>query len=821
MDIFPRKSSLRKTITLLFELLIVSIGVFAAQAQAQGIHGLVKDAESGERLPNAMLIIKGTTTGAKTNLEGFFVLQSVPDTMFVLEVHYVGYEVMELSVDPRKGPDNIVVELRPQDIVLAGVTVVAQEATILKAEHETSLSTISARQLATLPSAGQADIFRSMQLLPGISGTNDRSSGLYVRGGTPDQNLVLFDGMTVYHVDHFFGFFSAFNPDAVKDVQFYKGGFPATYGGRLSSVVDMIGKSGDPDNTHVSLGVNLLSANALVEIPLSDKISFLVAGRRSYSEIISTGAYSSLYTFLTGTSTTGTDPRGFGGGGGGRFTAFSTQQTPMPMFYDLNSKLTYNVGQGDIVAVSFYNSMDDLDKSTSASTQSFANASFQVNLPSTVDDTKQGNLGGSLKWFHEWSSAFFSNAVLATAKYTSAYHFQMDQFVRSGSSQNPNQNPQSTDENNGISDNTFRLDNVWVLNSGHEVSFGTQLTRTAATYTLSATTVFNQAQSNLLDLNQQANHVAVYAQDNWKVVPTLNVIAGVRATTYSLTSQSFVEPRLSWRYAMTDEFSVKGAYGQYHQYTNRIINEDLSQGSRDFWVLAQSNLQPGSANHYVLGGTWEDQDYLVDAEAYYKTLQNLVEFSQRFRRTANDVYQFFSGSGSAKGLEVLLQKKQGTINGWISYTLGKAEDVFPQMNNGTPFPAEQDQRHELKIVGNMSLGAGWTLSSDFIFGSGTPYTAPISQYTVTLLDGSSFSYTHVSDKNAYRLPSYQRLDVSISKRFGDERSSHWLVGASAFNLLNHKNIAYYQYDLNSDPIHVTEVTGLGLTPTIFVQVDFR
>ena len=132
-----------------------------------------------------------------------------------------------------------------------------------------------------------------------------------------------------------------------------------------------------------------------------------------------------------------------------------------------------------------------------------------------------------------------------------------------------------------------------------------------------------------------------------------------------------------------------------------------------------------------------------------------------------------------------------------------------------------DQRHELKIVGNMSLGAGWTLSSDFIFGSGTPYTAPISQYTVTLLDGSSFSYTHVSDKNAYRLPSYQRLDVSISKRFGDERSSHWLVGASAFNLLNHKNIAYYQYDLNSDPIHVTEVTGLGLTPTIFVQVDFR
>ena len=225
-------------------------------SQAQGIHGVVKDAQSGERLPNAMLSIKGTTIGTKTNLEGYFVLTRIPDSAFTLQARYVGYEVLELKIDPKSDADNIVLELRPQDIILQGVTVVAQEATILKTEGETSLSTISPRQLATLPSAGQPDIFRSMQLLPGISGTNDRSSGLYVRGGTPDQNLVLFDGMTVYHVDHFFGFFSAFNPDAVKDVQFYKGGFPAQYGGRLSSVVDMIGKSGDPDNLHIGAGLN-------------------------------------------------------------------------------------------------------------------------------------------------------------------------------------------------------------------------------------------------------------------------------------------------------------------------------------------------------------------------------------------------------------------------------------------------------------------------------------------------------------------------------------------------------------------------------------
>lgn len=798
-------------------LLIFMLGLSPLCSQSQGIHGVVKDGQSGERLPNAMLIIKGTTIGTKTNLEGHFVLTRVPDSVFTLQARYVGYEVMEIRIDSKNEADNIILELRPQDIILQGVTVVAQEATILKTEGETSLSTISPRQLATLPSAGQPDIFRSMQLLPGISGTTDRSSGLYVRGGTPDQNLVLFDGMTVYHVDHFFGFFSAFNPDAVKDVQFYKGGFPAQYGGRLSSVVDMIGKSGDPDNLHIGAGLNLLSANAIVEIPVFEKGTFLIAARRSYSEIISTGAYKSLYNFLTASSTANTDPRGFGGRGGGRFGAFSTQQTPTPMFYDLDAKLTYTLTPDDILSASFYNSLDDLNKSQQAGNQQFANSTFQINLPSQTDDTRQGNLGASAKWFHLWSSGLFSNAVLATAKYTSAYHFEID---RTNPNRN-NQNAQSTNEDNSINDNSFRLDNVWNASEGHEVSFGTQISQMKVTYTLAATTVFNQTQSNLLDMNQQATEGALYIQDKWKVFVPLVVTFGVRATNYSLTQQTFLEPRLSWQYTLAENVSLKGAYGTYHQFTNRIINEDLTQGSRDFWVLAQDKLQPGKADHYIVGGTVENEDYVLDVEAYYKVLNNLVEFSQRFRRTADDLYRFFSGSGTAKGIEVLLQKKQGSLNGWISYTVGKAENTFAEYNNGNPFPAEQDQRHELKLVGNLTLGSGWTISSDFIFGSGTPYTAPISQYSLTMLDNSSFQYTHVSEKNAFRLPYYQRLDLSISKRFGDEHSSHWIVGVSAFNLLNRTNIAYYQYDLNSDPIHITEVTGLGLTPTIFVQVDIR
>ncbi len=801
------------------EALLVSLlaGVVLSQAQHKAIHGLVKDAKSGERLPNVALVVRGTRIGSTSNLEGYFLVMNVPDSSFVLEARMVGYAVAQVRIDPEQEDGGISIQLTPKDVLLEGLTVSADEATFLKTQNQTSLTTISPRQMTTLPNIGQVDIFRSLQLLPGINGTNDRSSGLYVRGGTPDQNLVIFDGMTVYHVDHFFGFFSAFNPDAVKDVQLYKGGFPAEYGGRLSSVIDMKGKAGDPDNYHVSAGLNLLSANALVEVPLFNRGSFLIAARRSYSDIIASGTYSSLFNFLTGSSSSQT-PQGFGSRNrGGGFRSFSTQQTPAMTFDDVNAKLTYDLTPQDILSASFYSSLDNLDQSQQSSTQTIRGTTTQVTIPPTTDQTKQGNLGASAKWFHQWSDRFYSNALFATAKYSSLYHYEIDRT-------NPNgniQSRQSTNEDNSINDNTFRLDNQWIVNKEHDLSFGTEISHTNVAYTLSGTTVFNTTQANLLNIGEQSTQSAFYLQDTWNAVSPLDVTVGVRATDYTLTKQFFVEPRVSMRYALTENLALKGAYGKYHQFVNRIINEDLTQGSRDFWVVANNNLQPGSAEHYIAGGTLENEEYAFDVEAYYKKLGNLVEFSQRFRRTADDVYSFFSGSGTAKGIEVLLQKKQGTINGWISYTLGRAESVFPELNSGNPFPAEQDQTHELKIIGNIALGENWTASSTFTFGSGEPYTAPISQYSIVLLDSTKFQYTHISDKDAFRLPTYQRLDVSVSKRFGDETSSHWIVGLSAFNLLNHTNVEYYQYDLTSDPVHVTTVTGLGFTPTLFVQVDFQ
>jgi outer membrane receptor protein involved in Fe transport len=216
-------------------------------AQHRSVQGRVIDQETKESLPYATVMVKGTRNGTHTNLEGFFFLQSVPDTTVTLQVSFIGYQTLEIVSDPKKAQSSLVLGLKQVSLEIGGVTVVGQQATFIKSEEAPGLTTISPQQLISLPSIGQADVFRSMQLLPGISGTDDGSSGLRIRGGTPDQNLVLFDGMTVYHVDHFFGFFSAFNPDAIKDLQIYKGGYPAVYGGRLSSIIDIVGRSGSSE----------------------------------------------------------------------------------------------------------------------------------------------------------------------------------------------------------------------------------------------------------------------------------------------------------------------------------------------------------------------------------------------------------------------------------------------------------------------------------------------------------------------------------------------------------------------------------------------
>jgi ferric enterobactin receptor len=784
------------------------LGHATLYTQTRTVSGRVVDANTGERLPYATVIIEGTKTGTQSNVEGFFLLQNVPDTSLTLQVTYMGYAPAEVTVRPATSTTNIIVRLTQTSIYVEGVTVSAAQTQFIKTEAVPSLTTLSPEQIITLPNVGQVDVMRSLQLLPGISATDDGSSGLYVRGGTPDQNLILFDGMTVYHVDHFFGFFSAFNPDAIKDIQIYKGAFPARFGGRLSSVIDMVGKSGNTQEIHGTAGLSLLSGNAAVDGPLLGG-SFLVSVRRSYSDILASSTYNTLYKFLTGSdapqATSG--PQGFSGFG----NAVTEQQTPNSAFLDLNGKLSFNITSRYLLSTSVYGSSDNYDLSRQSSTQNVPGFGSQFTVPSNDNNTQQGNRGVSIKLFAQWRDNFYSNVILAYDGYTSTYTSGLGS--RNGSSQQF-----ATNEDNHIDDGTLSLDNVWKTSSSHDLGFGLQLSQTQLGYTLSGSNQGN-ASRNILELDQHSLQNAAYVQDTWKQSDRLTLTGGLRVNYFSVTHSWALEPRFSSRYQLTESVSLKAAFGIHHQYVNRIVNEDVTQGSRDFWILADDSLPPSKAIHYVVGATWENQNYVVDVEGYYKSLSNLVEFTQRFRRQALDLYTFLTGDGRVRGIDILLQKKTGILNGWISYTLGKAASRYPEYNNGQYFPSDDDQTNELKVVANVNIGRGWNASATFIYATGKPYTAPVSQYSLVLLDSSTFSYTHVSQKNAYRLPAYQRTDISVSKKIRLQSSS-LDVGLSLFNLFNHTNISYYQYDLSSQPIIITEVTGLGFLPSVFVQYKF-
>ncbi len=329
---------------------------------------------------------------------------------------------------------------------------------------------------------------------------------------------------------------------------------------------------------------------------------------------------------------------------------------------------------------------------------------------------------------------------------------------------------------------------------------------------------------NILNRDQQAYQLGAYVQDTWRVFPGLTVTPGLRVAYYDNVGETYIEPRLAMKFNLTEKLHFKAAYGQFNQFVARVVNENVTEGARDFWLLADGeDVGVQSATHYVAGLSYEMDSWLFDVEAYHKDLSGLTEFSLRFRPTFRDIDAnelFFTGDGIARGLEFLVQKKTGIYTGWLSYTLSEVEHTFADLNEGEAFPALQDQLHEFKLVNSIELNENWLGSLTWTYASGKPYTAPESVYDIELIDGSQQSYIHVSGKNDKRLPNYHRLDVAIQYRFpvGDRAKGN--LGFSMFNFYNQSNIWYKEFDLSETPVTVTDVGFLGFTPNLSFRVDF-
>jgi ferric enterobactin receptor len=777
--------------------------------------GTVRDQSSGEALPFAAVQIKGTTIGVSTNADGYFTLLKVPTDTSTIVVQYLGYKNKPVFMTPQTNKKNLIVELRQQSHALNEVKVTAyKDDVVFVKKAEVSTIKFTPVKMEQLPSIGEKDIMRSFQLMPGISASNESSSGLYVRGGTPDQNLVLYDGFTVYHVDHLYGFFSAFNSNALKDIRLFKGGFESRFGGRISSVTEITSKEGNQKRINLGADISLLSTNVFAEIPVGDKFTSFIAFRKSYQGFM----YDMIFRKFNKSRTENAPD--IGTGQGRRFSQ-STEITSY--FYDLNGKFTFRPSDRDIISFSVFNGTDKLDNSFASDIPSFGqfNANFSMN---SVDLTKYGNIGSSLKWSRKWNSKLYGNTILSYSNYYNKRDRSSERnIVRPGDEMATNMS--GIFEDNDLKDYSLKSDYQWDLTDFSQMQFGVFSTYYNIKY--------SYAQSDtvrILDRDGEALLAGIYLQNKAKLLKDrIQILPGIRTNYFQTTGKFYFEPRASVSFNISDRLILKGSTGRFYQFANRVTREDIMSGSKEFWILSDGISVPVTSSvHYIAGVSYESDNYTFSVEGYYKRIKDLTEYSLRINASPMGVdynENFFNGYGYSRGLEFLVQKNTGNLNGWISYTLGEAKNHFDEYTD-TYYPANQDVTNEFKIVGLYKYKR-WDFSANWIYVTGRPYTAPSGAYSITLLDGTTQEFFTVTSKNSVRLPDYHRLDISatykllMGRRGDKKRRELGNVSVSLFNVYNRKNVWYKQYVIEEGEILETNVNYLGITPNITLSLKLR
>jgi ferric enterobactin receptor len=792
------------------------------------LSGTIRDVRTGEVLPFASIHVKGTTHGAVTNMDGYFTIRNVPSDTSSLIINYLGYERTTIKLTPGMPKTNLVLEIEPVSITLEGIDIIAEREDLMQiSREEIGVIRLSPRNMEQLPNLGEKDIMRTFHLMPGISASNESSSGLYVRGGTPDQNLIVYDGFTIYHVDHLFGFFSAFNSNAIKDVRLHKGGFESRFGERLSSVTEITGKDGNRNDVNIGGDLSLMSVNLFAEVPVGDKFTSLVAFRRSYKGPL----YNTIFELYNDEEHSPQSETGTGGGmSAGGFGGGNMPQdvTPSSYFYDLNGKFTYRPNDKDIISFSIFNGTDRLDNGFELDMSRYTvmiRGVGRLESMSVGDLTYYGNFASGLRWSRRWNQKLYSNTTVSYSNYYS----ERDR-LREGGTETSHYRSGFIEDNN-LGDLSLRSNYQLDVGNTSQVQFGVFGTN----YDIQYNYVQNDT-LDILDRQDQGFMAGAFFQSKLKFLEKkIQFTPGIRYTYFDLTGKLYFEPRASVIFNATNNLSINLAYGQYNQFANRIVREDITAGSRDFWILSNNNNIPvSSAVHYITGISYETKNYLFSAEAYYKELKGLSEYTLRFDADFQGISydeNFFTGTGNAKGVEFLVQKMFGSFSGWLSYTLGEVRNRF-EIYGDNYFPANQDVTHEFKAVGLYKFRR-WNFAATWIYGTGRPYTAPSGSYDVTLLDGTTSSYFTVTNKNGLRLPDYHRMDISVNfKLFGggsygyssvkrEGRREIGYIGFSLFNVYNRNNAWYKQYDLIEGEIIETNMNYLGIMPNFTLSLNLR
>jgi hypothetical protein len=696
-------------------LLAAFLVVFSVTAQTIQISGSIKDAQSGESLIGATIVVKGTTTGTATNDYGFysFAVPAGPDSISLF-ANYIGYTPVILRILPRQN-QKLDIKLSDNSIELGVVEIEADSYQERLKSTEMSVSTISVKEAKLLPALfGEVDILKTLQLKPGINGGSEGNSALYVRGGGADQNLIVLDEAVVYNASHLFGFFSTFNPDAVKDVKLYKGGFPAQYGGRLSSVIDVKLKEGNNQTFHGSGGIGLIASRLTLEGPIvKNKGSFIVSGRRTYADV------------FTRAINRANDRPG---------------RTPIPdyYFYDLNAKLNYQITDRDRIYASAY----------------FGRDVFGFNGSFFDFDFSWGNGTGTVRWNHIYNPKLFSNTTLTYSNYTYDITNRVLGF--------------SFNLGSNIEDTNLKHDFYYTHSNKHTLKFGVQATRH---YIVVGRLKAGSDDGSISfqggnDFN--AFQTGAYVSNDWKINNRMRAEMGFRISGFNSDSTWYggFEPRAALNYQIGPRTSVKASYARMFQYLHLVSNSGISLPT-DIWYPSTRNVEPERSDQLALG--WSQllgSKYYLNHEVYYKWLQNQVDFIDHAELFANPQLetQFAFGDGYAYGTEIEIEKREGKLTGWIGYTLAYIRrGNFDNIMDGRYFAPRYDRRHNATVVAIYKISPRFSATGAWVYGSGDLSWLPGGRFSFQDASGGAFQplVPAYGDRNTFRLPAYHRLDLGL------------------------------------------------------------
>lgn len=711
--------------------LLLLFNFFSIEAQEQfSLNGYIRDASNGETLIGTTVYISELGGGTVSNVYGYYSI-SLPPGEYTVKFQYIGFSTQEKKITLNENI-RLEIELKPEETQLEAVEIVAEAEDYNVSEIEMSTAKIDIKTIERMPAfMGEVDIIKSLQLLPGVTTVGEGASGFNVRGGSVGQNLILLDEAPVYNSSHLFGFFSVFNPDAVKDVKLYKGGIPSQYGGRIASILDVRMKEGNAKEYKVNAGVGAVFSRLAVEGPITDRSSFIIAGRRSYADLL-VKAFSDVLN-----------------DGAGLY------------FYDLTAKTNYNINDKNRVFLSGY----------------FGRDVFKFDEQQGFD---WGNQTTTLRWNHLFSDRLFSNFTF--------YSSHFDYAFSVGETRRDEFNWESQ-----IVTYDIKPELTYFINPSNELIFGADLLlyvfRPARAYGTS-----NGERTDVSLEDKRALETALYVGNKQTLSNQITLQYGLRysgfrymgdGTVYSyqdpvpgerkvLTGAESVkdwetieyyqnlEPRFSAKYQPYRSLSFKGSYNRMVQYIH-LISNTIAATPIDVWAPSTNNIKPQIGDQFTIGAfkNFRSNSWETSVEFYYRKTRNQVDYIDGADIFINEFLEadLLRGTGRAKGMEVYIRRNEGKVNGWISYSLGKSEIKTPGVNLDQWYPARFDQTHNFKLAAFYDLNKRVSFSANFAYLTGTPTTYPNHRYEI---QGMTIPYIEDNLRNQSRIPAYHRLDLSAT-----------------------------------------------------------